>query len=363
VNQNWVGEDTIVTSSGQDPDNEYMSTINVDTNNYTNGEVVPDRYRILGDTVNMSNALDFDHMLIYVADNINYDDPQLSSGYYNNSKYLLASLGALPSYIEGWYPNSVFPIHNVPGMWMNSRTRNLFADHLGPFLEARTHIANPELATPAIANAGVVDTMAIWNQRQWGDPRFPIDPAITNSGYIVGDYNPLTIPGVKTENGSGITTFTDLSENFSQTKFTSVIDGLPIGSLIWNDSLNAAFMAGSPAARLNMARAQNAADGNYPWQEGVLTGASLPLRYSLSQNYPNPFNPSTTIRFMLAKASIAKLTVFNVLGQKIVTLVDGYLQAGEHAVRFDGTKHSSGTYFCRLEAGSYTAVKRMILLK
>jgi Secretion system C-terminal sorting domain len=89
----------------------------------------------------------------------------------------------------------------------------------------------------------------------------------------------------------------------------------------------------------------------------------LPEAYFLAQNYPNPFNPTTTINFVLGKASQAKLTVYNVLGQKVVTLFDQRMNAGPHIVSFDASHLTSGVYFYRLEAGDFVSQKRMLLIK
>jgi hypothetical protein len=82
--------------------------------------------------------------------------------------------------------------------------------------------------------------------------------------------------------------------------------------------------------------------------EGII---SLPHGHSLEQNYPNPFNPSTTIRFGLPSRSHVKLSVFNILGQLVATLVDGDIDAGYHEVNFDGRHIASGVYFYRLSVG------------
>ncbi len=90
---------------------------------------------------------------------------------------------------------------------------------------------------------------------------------------------------------------------------------------------------------------------------------SPPSTYTLFQNYPNPFNPSTTIRYALPHRSYVTLTVFNILGQQAATLVDGEVEAGHHEVRFDGKGLASGVYFYRIEAGSFSATRRLIVLK
>jgi outer membrane protein assembly factor BamB len=87
------------------------------------------------------------------------------------------------------------------------------------------------------------------------------------------------------------------------------------------------------------------------------------MAYILDQNYPNPFNPSTTIRYGLPHQSEVSLTVFNMLGQQVRTLVNETQDAGYHALRFDGTNLASGVYFCRIQAGSFVQTKRLLLLK
>ncbi len=90
---------------------------------------------------------------------------------------------------------------------------------------------------------------------------------------------------------------------------------------------------------------------------------SVPKVFSLSQNYPNPFNPSTQITFSLDKSETANLTVYNMLGQKVATLVNGNLSAGEHTVNFSADNLSSGIYIYQLSTGSRIISKKMMLLK
>ncbi|MFZ5979290.1 MAG: FlgD immunoglobulin-like domain containing protein [Candidatus Zixiibacteriota bacterium] len=95
---------------------------------------------------------------------------------------------------------------------------------------------------------------------------------------------------------------------------------------------------------------------------------NLPDNYSLSANYPNPFNPSTTIEFNLPSAGNVELVVYNIRGQVVRTLVDGQMSAGNHTVTWNSTNDvgeqvASGVYLYRLRADSFTAVKKMILMK
>jgi len=89
----------------------------------------------------------------------------------------------------------------------------------------------------------------------------------------------------------------------------------------------------------------------------------LPDGFALSQNYPNPFNPTTNINFDIGKPSNVKLTIYNILGERITTLVNEFLNTGNYTVRFDGRNLASGVYFYSLETGDYKFYKKMMLLK
>jgi hypothetical protein len=87
------------------------------------------------------------------------------------------------------------------------------------------------------------------------------------------------------------------------------------------------------------------------------------IEFELAQNYPNPFNPSTTIKFSIPQSSVVSLKVFNALGQEVKTLVNGYKEAGYHSVYFDASELNSGIYFYRIEAGEFTEVRKMTLIR
>jgi uncharacterized protein (DUF1778 family) len=89
----------------------------------------------------------------------------------------------------------------------------------------------------------------------------------------------------------------------------------------------------------------------------------MPDQFSLSQNYPNPFNPSSTIRFGIPEAAVVKLEVFNLLGQRVKSLVNARKSAGYHTVTFNASDLSSGMYIYRIQAGDFIQIKRMTLIK
>jgi len=94
----------------------------------------------------------------------------------------------------------------------------------------------------------------------------------------------------------------------------------------------------------------------------------LPKEFGLGQNAPNPFNPSTSISYDLPKACNVHLEIYNVLGQSVKTLTSGYQEAGSQSIIWDGTDHTgnsvaSGVYFYRIQAGDFSATKKMMMLK
>lgn len=93
------------------------------------------------------------------------------------------------------------------------------------------------------------------------------------------------------------------------------------------------------------------------------TEFEIPKTYSISQNYPNPFNPVTQIEFTIPSPERVTISLFDVLGRKVATLVDKDYASGTFTLTVDGSKLSSGNYFYRMEAGDFVATRKMLLLK
>ncbi|MFZ0389224.1 MAG: M14 family zinc carboxypeptidase [Calditrichia bacterium] len=101
---------------------------------------------------------------------------------------------------------------------------------------------------------------------------------------------------------------------------------------------------------------------------GIAGKEMLPAEYRLAQNYPNPFNPETVLEYQIPQAGEVRLEIYNVQGQRVRTLVNGWRAAGQYEVKWDGKGEqglsaASGLYFYRLQAGEFISVKRMLLLK
>jgi hypothetical protein len=99
------------------------------------------------------------------------------------------------------------------------------------------------------------------------------------------------------------------------------------------------------------------------WDEPANAVANIPQEFTLKQNYPNPFNPETAIEFGLPEACKVQIEIYNALGNRIGTLIEGNLAAGNYRMKWNADHYSAGIYFLRMKAGDYTAMKKMVLIK
>jgi hypothetical protein len=98
-------------------------------------------------------------------------------------------------------------------------------------------------------------------------------------------------------------------------------------------------------------------------KSGVAGEEEIPTEFALTQNFPNPFNPATEIQYAIPSASNVKLEIFNITGEKVATLVEGYMNEGTYNVSFNASSLPSGMYLYRINAGSFVQTRKMILLK
>jgi hypothetical protein len=109
-------------------------------------------------------------------------------------------------------------------------------------------------------------------------------------------------------------------------------------------------------------------NGAYEFSQVVNVGSAVPVEFALEQNYPNPFNPTTNIIYSVPVKSNVTLDVYNLIGQKVVTLFEGEVEAGKHASQFNASSMSSGMYLFKLTAvgengAQFSSSKKMTLLK
>ena len=248
-------------------------------------------------------------------------------------------------------------VENVPPVFINEITQTLIDDYSMIIAENNyDNTLDPLMHTKGIASQEVGDVYAKKAMKDYGV--MPATMTWTDDDknlMAYGDRDPATFPGIETEDGGGFATVTDLIEDFSyDADVVSTIDARPLGSLQWFPNELASYDAVAALANIK----------NYMSTVTSIEKTDLvPVKYNLAQNYPNPFNPSTVISYTLPKASDVKLTVFNMLGQKVQTLVDAKQSVGKYTVRFDASELASGVYFYQIQAGNFMKVNKMLYVK
>ncbi|GBD86934.1 hypothetical protein BMS3Abin03_00859 [bacterium BMS3Abin03] len=104
-------------------------------------------------------------------------------------------------------------------------------------------------------------------------------------------------------------------------------------------------------------------DGSYEYSSEINVDVAAPLTFSLDQNYPNPFNPSTVIKYSIPNDGFVLLDIYNLLGEKVASLVNSVQKAGRYEITFDASNLASGIYVYSLKSGSFSSVKKMLLMK
>ncbi len=104
-------------------------------------------------------------------------------------------------------------------------------------------------------------------------------------------------------------------------------------------------------------------DGSYEYSPVIRVEINIPLEFSLSQNYPNPFNPVTTIKYSIAAPVQVTLKIFNAIGEEVAVLINETKNPGSYSIDFNADQFSSGVYFYKLEAGEFTSIKKLMLIK
>lgn len=90
---------------------------------------------------------------------------------------------------------------------------------------------------------------------------------------------------------------------------------------------------------------------------------TLPADFTLLRTYPNPFNPSTTIEFTAPQSGLVTLTVYDLIGREVVTILNRRMDAGRHLIQWDASHVSSGVYFVTMESGDFRQVRKVTVLR
>ena len=96
---------------------------------------------------------------------------------------------------------------------------------------------------------------------------------------------------------------------------------------------------------------------------GIKEVSEIPVSFTLSQNYPNPFNPATEIKFSVPFGSNVSIKIYDVLGNEVTTLINGYYAQGTYKARWNAGNYASGVYLYKIEASNFIMIKKMVLLK
>jgi hypothetical protein len=182
--------------------------------------------------------------------------------------------------------------------------------------------------------------IAYYNESQFGSNNNLIKAFFSDPSGNLGWGNSILTPGASLS---------------SKIRMNAAQNSAGMSMLAWQDTRNDG--GGIYAQNINY-------NGTFGNPTGIISSSGpVPAEYSLSQNYPNPFNPSTEIKFDIPKTSSVKLIVFDILGRKISTLVDRDLQQGSYSVNWNASNLPSGVYFYKINAGDFTAVKKLVLVK
>jgi photosystem II stability/assembly factor-like uncharacterized protein len=163
-----------------------------------------------------------------------------------------------------------------------------------------------------------------------------------NTGWVVGDLSVLGSNALSTTNGGANWSPSNVSSGrMTKIQFVNSATGWMVGQF------NRVYKTTNNGGLTSITKNNN----------------QLPDKYALYQNYPNPFNPETKIIFQTSESADVKLTIFDILGRKISTLVNERLTSGTYEVAWDASNYPSGIYYYRLETNGYHETRKMILLK
>jgi len=237
-------------------------------------------------------------------------------------------------------------------------TNSTFMNITDRFVRAQSGDASGHIEYCTVYNAsGKRIIMAKGNTKQW---------VVTNSIFSTftgSSADDCIRPG---DNEADSLAFSILHSDVGLHKDWEIVSDTSSADPMFTDAENGdlKLKAGSPALTMG---SDGGAIGDPRWVDpstaiGNLDG-NTPDHFELSQNYPNPFNPTTQITFTLAEADYTTLTVHNILGQVVATLVNKQMTSGSHEVSFDAADISSGIYFYVLRSGQYMMQRKMVLIK
>jgi hypothetical protein len=340
-NANTLG--TNPDSSLADPDGQAIALVGIDELDMSIGSAGIPLYAMNADKTSVIAPYnDVSKLKIYVADNIYFNEATLDK--YNNGFYSAAFADAPESYLNSTGTPGPHRV-DVPVLFMGAREDALFDGNDNISRENNILDQDPGLGMQAISEAAA-EQLAIWQRLRLEVPAENRIPDMTS--YLFGDFDPNTIPGIESEDSDGIEKFSNLIEDFSiNTSFVSNIDGHTVGALHWTSEIDSY----NPVQGLeDIIAAYNS----------TLSVDEVTTNLFEFKTFPNPFNTNTSIAFNMPSSSHVKISVYNILGAHLATLVDGVTDAGQQSVSWNAKDVKPGLYFCKLESGTLSKTIKML---
>jgi hypothetical protein len=266
-----------------------------------------------------------------------------------NNLWYSSAMTTIVSEVNALAVNGITNWHSQQ-ILMNTRTKNMFDnDAAYPYLTEGTNYAvDPQF---------VDDKDLIGGKAETDIKAFTISTVDTASTAILPDWRLVNT-------GAFDFIYFDwpIPVNLAYTNSTLLTGAIgagtnyPVGDLNWFPSDKTSWLAQRTAEYTAI---QNKLDNSSSVEEA----SNVPKQIRLDQNYPNPFNPSTKITFSLKHSANTNLKVIDMLGREVATLVNGFTAAGSHEVQFNAANLASGVYYYKLTSGSFSEVKKMMLVK
>lgn len=246
---------------------------------------------------------------------------------------------------------------------MNTRTQAIFDDNARyPLIQEGNWImgGNPRFVNPLDLMTTQLDQLIEFSIQAAGGGGGPL--AAYQSTYVMPKWR-TAANQINNAEGNFVLPDWPIPVNLAYTNeayLTAGLGGFPLGDLNWFPARKAQWNVVRNQLHAELANALN--QGRTPTSIERI-GSSIPSGFSLGQNYPNPFNPTTTITFEIQTPSEVTLSVYDITGRLIQTLVDNRLSSGSYNVSFDAQNLASGVYIYRLRAGQHMETKTMTLIK
>lgn len=372
VNSNMGGDDSIniIRGKGQDPDGLRDGVIGMDTINTRLVSAIQNEYKVYANKADTGTwtivpSITLSSLSLYAASNVLTKDTNIIWDNYWTGKNPADGTGAhavdsAASYLT-WAisPAGPYGLINYPEVFINSRGYALAADHHGIVISTVNKNSIYEYPTQKLGfKTAALDTAQInwwiqFNRANYSVPNVTAPPF--SSRITFGDGDPTTIPGPGGKEISyltatgGITAFTDLKENFNQTVAVSTLDNLPVGSLIWGSTAYNEKNEMATALTAWTTESKNTAINEAAGEAKVTVNT-----------YPNPFSSTATIEYSLPRATHVTLTILNLQGKVISTLVNEN-QEGSRSVQLSAEGLSQGVYIYVLKTTEGVVTGKLLL--